>query len=685
MAINVADVTSGDTDNAVGAVSDSDASANQVSENASVGDSVGVTALATDADGDAVTYSLDDDAGGMFTIDANTGEVTVAGNLDYETATSHTITVRATSTDGSSSTADMAINVADVTNGDTDNAVGAVSDSDASANQVSENAAVGDSVGVTALATDADGDAVTYSLDDDAGGMFTIDANTGEVTVAGNLDYETATSHTITVRATSTDGSSSTADMAINVADVTSGDTDNAVGAVSDSDASANQVSENAAVGDSVGVTALATDADGDAVTYSLDDDAGGMFTIDANTGEVTVAGNLDYETATSHTITVRATSTDGSSSTADMAINVADVTSGDTDNAVGAISDSDTSANQVSENANVGDSVGVTALATDADGDAVTYSLDDDAGGMFTIDTNTGEVTVAGNLDYETATSHTITVRATSTDGSSSTADMAINVADVTSGDTDNAVGAVSDSDASANQVSENANVGDSVGVTALATDADGDAVTYSLDDDAGGMFTIDANTGEVTVAGNLDYETATSHTITVRATSADGSSSTGDMTVNVADVTSGDTDNAVGGVSDSDASANQVSENANVGDSVGVTALATDADGDAVTYSLDDDAGGMFTIDANTGEVTVAGNLDYETATNHTITVRATSSDGSSSTADMAINVSDVTSGDTDDAVGAVSDSDASANEVSERCLCWRLCRRNGAGHGR
>ena len=79
----------------------------------------------------------------LFTIDANTGEVTVAGNLDYETATSHTITVRATSSDGSSSTADMAINVSDVTNGDTDNAVGAVSDSDASANQVSENAAVG--------------------------------------------------------------------------------------------------------------------------------------------------------------------------------------------------------------------------------------------------------------------------------------------------------------------------------------------------------------------------------------------------------------------------------------------------------------------------------------------------------------------------------------------------------------
>ena len=353
------------------------------------------------------------------------------------------------------------------------------------------------------------------------------------MTVAGNLDYETAQNHTITVRATSTDGSSSTADMAINVADVTSGDTDNAVGAVSDSDASANQVSENANVGDTVDVMAMATDADGDTVTYSLDDDADGLFTIDANTGEVTVEGNLDYETATSHTITVRATSTDGSSSTADMAINVADVTDGDTDNAVGAVSDSDTAASQVSENANVGDTVGVTALATDADGDTVTYSLDDDAGGLFTIDANTGEVTVAGNLDYETATSHTITVRAISSDGSSSTADMAINVADVTNGDTDNAVGAVSQTAMPRpTRSAKTQTVGDSVGVTALATDADGDTVTYSLDDDAGGLFTIDANTGEVTVAGNLDYETATSHTITVRATSTDGSSSTADMT---------------------------------------------------------------------------------------------------------------------------------------------------------
>ena len=54
---------------------------------------------------------------------------------------------------------------------------------------------------------------------------------------------------------------------------------------------------------------------------------------------------------------------------------------------------------------------------------------------------------------------------------------------------------------------------------------------VTYSLSDDAGGLFTIDANTGVVKVAGALDAETATSHNITVVATSEDGSTSKRDL----------------------------------------------------------------------------------------------------------------------------------------------------------
>ena len=67
------------------------------------------------------------------------------------------------------------------------------------------------------------------------------------------------------------------------------------------------EIDENVADGTVVG-TATGIDADGDSLTYSLTDDAGGRFTIDTNTGVITVADGslLDYETNTSHNITVR-------------------------------------------------------------------------------------------------------------------------------------------------------------------------------------------------------------------------------------------------------------------------------------------------------------------------------------------------------------------------------------------
>ena len=100
------------------------------------------------------------------------------------------------------------------------------------------------------------------------------------------------------------------------------------MGAVTDSNATPNTVAENAAVGTPVGLTGLATDADAtnNTITYSLDDTAGGRFAIDSNTGVVTVNAALDYETATSHAVTVRATSSDGSFSTQSFTIAVTDV-----------------------------------------------------------------------------------------------------------------------------------------------------------------------------------------------------------------------------------------------------------------------------------------------------------------------------------------------------------------------
>ena len=165
------------------------------------------------------------------------------------------------------------------------------------------------------------------------------------------------------------------------------------------------------------------------------------------------------------------------------------------------------------------------------------------------------------------------------------------------------------------------------------------------------------------MTVADNtqLDYETATSHTVYIKATSADGSTSQQSFTVNLTDAN----ESGVGAISDTDASGNNVDENATVGTVVGVTAFATDPDGtDTVTYSLSNDAGGLFAIDPNTGVVTVAGALDRETAASYNIEVTATSSDTSTSVQSYTITINDLDEFD----ITPISDSDATIDAVDE-----------------
>jgi hypothetical protein len=307
-----------------------------------------------------------------------------------------------------------------------------------------------------------------------------------------------------------------------------------AVSAITDTNGAIEGVAENASLGDTVGITALATDADGtDSVTYSLSDDAGGLFAIDTNTGIVTVNAALDAETTTSHNITVLATSTDTSTSSQSYTISITDIDEFDVITPI----DNDGSTNTVAENAATNTIVGITALASDADqsNNTITYSLDNDAGGRFQINSSTGVISVANGtlLNAENATSHSITIKATSSDSSFATELFSIAVTDVDEFD----VGAVTDTNGSTNTLAENAIVGDTVGITASASDADltTNTISYSLSDNAGGLFSIDddagdlvsidANTGIVIVVSPLDFETSTTHNITVLATSDDTS----------------------------------------------------------------------------------------------------------------------------------------------------------------
>jgi hypothetical protein len=389
------------------------------------------TVTAVDPDGDTVVYSITGgNAQGLFEIDGTTGAISLAAGkvLDRESAAEHVLTVKAADADGLFATSKVTINVADV---DEFNVTAPV-DADDAANTVAENAVLGAAVGITASASDADAttNVVTYSLVDNDGGRFAIDAATGVVTVAGAINRETdGANRSIIVRATSADGSAADQTFTIAVTDVnefqvtTPVDTNNAL----------NTVAENAAIGTLVGITASASDADAtnNAVSYSLVDNDGGRFAIDAVTGVVTVAGTIDREVdGPSRSITVRASSADGSAKDTTFAIAIEDVN----DFSVTAPTDGNAANNRVAEDAAIGAPVGITASALDGDAtmNAVTYALVDNAGGRFAINTTTGVVTVAGALDYETATSHLIRVRATSVDGSTAETDFTIAVTDV-------------------------------------------------------------------------------------------------------------------------------------------------------------------------------------------------------------------------------------------------------------
>jgi Ca2+-binding RTX toxin-like protein len=259
--------------------------------------------------GQPVTYSLVDSFGGLFVIDPTTGIVTVGNTslLDYETAPEvnggadrgHIITVEA-STLGFSSTRTFAILV---TPGN--DAPEAPVDADADLDHVTEGAATGTLVGITAQATDPNGNPVTYSLADNDGGRFQINATTGVVSVLNGalLDYETTSLHYVTVRATDSLGAFTDSVFAISLDDFTG---DQPV----DSDAASDVVDENAATGTYTGITASAVSPTASPLTYSLVDNADGRFQINATTGAITVLNGalLDVETQSAWNVTVRAT-----------------------------------------------------------------------------------------------------------------------------------------------------------------------------------------------------------------------------------------------------------------------------------------------------------------------------------------------------------------------------------------
>jgi hypothetical protein len=612
---------------------DSDAAANRIVEGAASGTTVGLTASSTDINGPAVTYSLTGDtSGGGFTINSTTGVITVADatKIDYETAAGHAYAVTARASDGTlSSSQSFNIDVVDVD-------LSVPVDSNAAANTVAEGAAAGSTVGVTVSAVDPNGPAPTYSLlGDSSGGGFAVNSSTGVVTVAdpSKIDFESSSGHVYKIVVLADSGTNRTTQQ------FTIGVTDVAPSTPTDSNATPNNVNEGAVTGSPVGITASSTDVNGPGVTWSLiGDSSHGGFDINPFTGEVVVVDGtkIDYETSPGHAYTVTAQASDGTlSSSRTFTINVNDI-----DMTVPA--DVNAAANTVAEGAAAGSTVGVTVSAFDRNGPTATYSLlGDSSGGGFAINASTGVVTVAdpSKIDFESSPGHVYKIVVLADNGTRTTQQFTIGVTDVD-------LSVPVDSNAAANTVAEGAAAGSTVGVTVSAFDPNGPAVTYSLlgDSTGGGAFAINSTTGVVTVAdpSKIDFESSPGHTIKFVVLADSGTNkTTQQFTIGVTDV-------APSAPIDTNGAANTVFEGAANGTAVGITAFSADpGGGPAPIFSLTNNAGGRFAIDANTGVVTVANGaaIDFETAPSHAygITVQATSG-ALSSTQNFSIGVANI-----------------------------------------
>jgi VCBS repeat-containing protein len=191
---------------------------------------------------------------------------------------------------------------------------------------------------------------------------------------------------------------------------------------------------------------------------------------------------------------------------------------------------------------------------------------------------------------------------------------------------------------------VAENAANGTLIGFAIGDDFADGPGIlSYSLINNAGGRFAISAN-GDVTVANGalLNFEAATSHAITIRVTDQAGATYDETFTIGVNNVNEAPNTLTL-------ASGGSIAENSANG-AVVAQFVATDPDsGAALSYSLANNAGGRFAINANTGQLTVANGalLDFETATNHNITVRVTDQFGLSRDLTTNIGITDVSDG--------------------------------------
>ncbi|MCU7869878.1 MAG: tandem-95 repeat protein [Candidatus Thiodiazotropha sp. (ex Lucinoma borealis)] len=430
-------------------------------------------------------------------------------------------------------------------------------------------------------------------------------------------------SDSFTYRVTDNDGQTADATVTINITPVS----DATPVAVADTISVAEGGTATSLVGGATDVLSNDTGLGDTPVTVSLvtSPTQSAVFTLNADgTFSYTHNGSENL----SDSFTYRVTDNDGQTSDATVNIDV-------------------TSINSPPEASNVSINVledtiytGNLPIYSDGDGDDVTYQLESNSAHGSVLVNGDGSFSYAPDTDYYGTDSFTYSI----SDGNGGNNSYAVSIN----------VGAVNDSPVITSH-SGNGNVmlaieeNTSVVTRVTADDLDNDTISFAIDDGTDlGLFNIDSVSGELMFVNApdaenpLDSDQDNVYQVQVVVSDGNGGMDRQSFTIEVTDVDEFD----VGLLMDMEDDPDIISLSTEVDNAVGIVAYAEDLDitNNRVTYTLDEDANGLFAIDPSSGVVTLTSITKPQDFSQFDITVRATSDDGSYSLKSFSVAISRV-----------------------------------------
>lgn len=572
----------------------------------------------------------DPDSDFMFSAPNNmTISLSTAKPLDYEKISFYPLTIRATNLEEPSASGkpgpyiyDFQVNVTVININDNAPEFGR----EVFVEQLPEDFTVTDMV-ATITATDKDSDNLTYTMFSNISTpYFAINSTTGVVVLKAEIDRETIDHHSLFIVAF--DGIHKVVtELLLVVTDVN----DNNPTFVDSS--TIIYVSEATYV-PHVFVKATATDPDLDnnsTLSYSIvSGNEDGKFSINPESGNLTIISSLDYEKAKIYVLNISATDQGTPytlSSLHNFTVTVVVVDSNDNN----PIFEKSLYQTTISELYPVNDVV-ISVKAIDSDGTAmhnnVTYTIvDPEARQFFDILTN-GSIILNKQLDYNKNTEFRFALQ--SNDGVHNTSRYMMTTVTIKITDENNKAPVIQPTIYNIT-ISEGTSVGTSIGhVNATDEDTVG-RLMFSVLGDSASNFLIGQWSGDIVLKETIDYENPADRLISFTIECSDGVAQT-TATVNVIVTDLNDNEPIFG----QQYYTGYVNENALAGSSI-LFVSANDSDAlnsneSTIRYSIETDPSNwstsLFNVDEITGKITVKSNysIDYELQKKHQFKVIAT-----------------------------------------------------------